>query len=230
MKGWEIVAMATILVDSDDSMMFQMDSSWVSGHQSKAMGVPWMPIVGHGEQEQEVRELEGGLRSGERPKSVESWFEKRGLVPPTYTSEIPGEWDSLVVGAIRSDYQKTRIERMAHRLGVSIHTPLWHHDPEAHMRDLVAHGFSLKITSVSSGGLGEYWVGRVIDERSLGELIALSASHRFHVDGEGGEYETIVLDGPCFQYPIHVMGEVIWEGSRGMLSISEAGPSTSSDK
>ena len=65
MKGWEIVAMATILVDSDDSMMFQMDSSWVSGHQSQAMGVPWMPIVGHGEQEQEVRELEGGLRSGE---------------------------------------------------------------------------------------------------------------------------------------------------------------------
>ena len=76
MKGWEIVAMATILVDSDDSMMFQMDSSWVSGHQSKAMGLPWMPIVGHGEQEQEVRELEGGLISGEGPKSVESWFEK----------------------------------------------------------------------------------------------------------------------------------------------------------
>ena len=25
MKGWEIVAMATILVDSNDSMMFQMD-------------------------------------------------------------------------------------------------------------------------------------------------------------------------------------------------------------
>ena len=87
MKGWEIVAMATILVDSDDSMMFQMDSSWVSGHQSKAMGVPWMPIVGNGEQEQEVRELEDGLIAGERPESVESWFEKRGLVPPTYTSE-----------------------------------------------------------------------------------------------------------------------------------------------
>ena len=111
-----------------------------------------MPIVGHGEQEQEVRELEGGLRSvraQERRVLVrkEDWFHRP-------TPRDSGEWDSLVVGAIRSDYQKTRIERMAHRLGVSIHTPLWHHDSESHMRDLVAHGFSLKITSVSSGGLG----------------------------------------------------------------------------
>ena len=98
------------------------------------------------------------------------------------------------------------------------------------MRDLVAHGFRLKITSVSSDGLGEDWVGRVIDDSSLGELIALSASHRFHVDGEGGEYETIVLDGPCFEYPIHVVGEVTWSGSRGLLAITEAGPSESSDK
>ena len=52
----------------------------------------------------------------------------------------------------------------------------------------------------------------------------------FNVEGVGGDYERILLDGPCFQYPIHVLGEVIWEGSRGMLSISEAGPSTSSDK
>ena len=154
MKGWEIVATATILVDSDDSMMFQVDSSWVSGHQSKAMGVPWMPIVGHGEQEQEIRELEDGLIAGERPESVESWFEKRGLVPPTYTSEIPGDWDSLVVGAIRSDYQKTRIEQMAQRLGVSIHTPLWHHDSESHMRDLVAHGFRLRLHPCHQAGLG----------------------------------------------------------------------------
>ena len=164
-------------------MMFQMDSSWVSGHQSRRW-VPWMPIVGHGEQEQEVRELEAGLRLGERPKSVESWFEMRGLVPPNYTSEIPGEWDSLVVGAISSDYQKTRIERMAHRLGVSIHTQLWHHDSSP-TGDLVAHGFSLKITSVSSGGLRE--VGRPGDRREvLGGTDCAFGFHRFHVDGEGG--------------------------------------------
>ena len=118
---------------------------------------------------------------------------KRGLVPPTYTSEIPGDWDSLVVGAIRSDYQKPYRAYGPQTWGV-IHTPLWHHDSESHMR-ASSHGFRLKITSVSSGGLGEDWVGRVIDERSLGRM--LSASHRFHVDGEGGEYETIVLDGPC---------------------------------
>ena len=45
MRGWEVVAMVSILIDSDDSMMFQTDSSWVSGEQSRSMGLPWVPII-----------------------------------------------------------------------------------------------------------------------------------------------------------------------------------------
>ena len=61
MRGWEIVAMASVLIDSDDSMMFQTDSTWVSGHQSRMMGVPWMPILSNGMEE-------GGLRPTKGPR------------------------------------------------------------------------------------------------------------------------------------------------------------------
>jgi len=230
MRGWEVVAMVSILIDSDDSMMFQTDSSWVSGEQSRSMGLPWVPIISKGEQENEVFDLERGLVDGEQPENVEKWFKDRGLVAPPSVPSIQGGWDALVVGAIRSDYQKTRIERLAHRLEVSIHTPLWHHDSESHMRDLVSHGFDLMLTSVSSDGLGEEWVGRTIDQQSLEELITLSRRHRFHADGEGGEYETVVLYGPCFQYPIGVEGSVEWGGSRGMYRITAAGPAGTEDK
>ena len=40
MRGWEVVAMVSILIDSDDSMMFQTDSSWVSGSRAGRWAFP----------------------------------------------------------------------------------------------------------------------------------------------------------------------------------------------
>ena len=187
-----------------------------------------MPIISKGEQEDEVFDLERLGRWG-AARELEKWFKDRGLVAPP---SVPAsrelgracrQGDTL--GLPEDEDRATGAQAW-----VSIHTPLWHHDSESHMRDLVSHGFDLMLTSVSSDGLGEEWVGRTIDQQSLEELITLSRRHRFHADGEGGEYETVVLYGPCFQYPIGVEGSVEWGGSRGMYRITAAGPAGTEDK
>jgi diphthamide synthase (EF-2-diphthine--ammonia ligase) len=47
----------------------------------------------------------------------------------------------------------------------------------------------------------------------------LSERFRFNVDGEGGEYETIVVSGPHFDGLLEISGETSWDGRRGELKI-----------
>ena len=131
----------------------------------------------------------------------------------------PLDIDALVVGALRSDYQKTRIERMCQRLGINSFSPLWHKDPREHMQSLVEHGFGVVFTSVSTEGMGSDWVGRTLEGESLNELVDLSESHRFNLDGEGGEFETIVVSAPHMRRDVILEGEVVWKGSRGSLEV-----------
>lgn len=76
------------------------------------------------------------------------------------------------------------------------------------------------ITSVSAEGLDATWLGRVLDNDALDELEALSKVHRFNVDGEGGEYETLVVRAPMFSEGLDVTWTPVWEGRRGHLEMA----------
>jgi predicted ATP pyrophosphatase (TIGR00289 family) len=130
--------------------------------------------------------------------------------------------DALVVGALRSDYQKTRVDRMCERLGIISYSPLWHHGSHEHMHALVDHGFDARIASVSSEGLGEDWLGRRVDNESLTALEVLAEKHRFNLDGEGGEFETVVLAAPHMRARIECSAESLWDGTRGVWNIESA--------
>ena len=225
MKGWEVECLVTVCVSGNDSMMFQLDGTAVAALQAASMGVPWLPVMSLGEEESEVLELEAALRgqSDIRFAFFESW-------PQTWDEpeqleilmDVP-DLDALVVGALRSDYQKTRIDRMCERLGIISYSPLWHHESSEHMHALVDHGFDARIASVSTEGLGENWLGRRVDDVSLEELEALAVKHRFNLDGEGGEFETIVLAAPHMHLRIECSAESLWDGTRGVWNIESAG-------
>jgi uncharacterized protein (TIGR00290 family) len=57
------------------------------------------------------------------------------------------------------------------------------------------------ITAVACEGLDRHWLGRVIDKQNLKELKKLSDKYRFHLGGEGGEFETLVINCPLFKKP-----------------------------
>ncbi len=226
MQGWSVEALVTVHVTSDDSMMFQLPNTSLAGLQAASMGVRWLPVLSEGIEEEEIAELEAALRGG---SDVVQAYERvrndsQAVEFPQSIELVEGalEFDALVVGALRSDYQKTRIERMCERLGLISYCPLWHHTPEEHMGSLVQHGFDVRLVSVSTEGLGEDWLGARLTAESLARLAAAAREHRFNLDGEGGEFETIVVAAPHMSKSIEITGTPEWFGRRGTWRLDKA--------
>ena len=197
MQGWSLEVMITVKITGNDSMMFQLQNTEIAKFQAESIGVEWIEVKSLGIENDEIYELEDKIRKFE------------------------GSLDAIVVGALRSDYQKTRIERMCERLGLISFCPLWHHNPSEHMNSLIEHGFDVRIVSVSSEGLDEKWLGKKITKDSLDELTILSEKFRFNLDGEGGEFETITLDAPHFKKTIICEGKKNWNGVRGVWDLTK---------
>ena len=192
-RGWEIVAVVTVDIQDGDSHMFQVPSTnWVE-RQALLAKVPWVNVPASGSVEDEIEALEQAL------------------------SKL--EIDGIVSGALRSDFQKQRLECMSQRLNIHSFSPLWHQTPIDHLKGMVEAGFQIMLTSVSCEGLDHTWLGHVLTESSLLELHALSKQHRFNVDGEGGEYETFVLGGPIWSRALRVEGSEEHTASRGIFAI-----------
>ena len=220
LQGWEVVSLVTVLVKGDDSMMFQLQNTWITAFQASSSGIPWKPIISFGEEEDEVGDLESSITAEGDILDLKEIFPPGIKIPEDLMIHSgPLDIDGLVVGALRSDYQKTRIERMCQRLGIASFSPLWHKDPREHMQSLLEHGFGVVFTSVSTEGMSADWVGRTLEGGSLNELIDLSKRHRFNLDGEGGEFETIVVSAPHMRRDVILEGEAVWKGSRGSLEV-----------
>ena len=232
LRGWEVAGLVTIRVTGDDSMMFQVPTTALAAMQAASADIPWLPIAIDGDEESEMQILENALESivhGSRKARSETWSTREindaawpdGWKWPSNLRRLrsSGPIDGLVVGAIRSDYQKTRIEQMCSRLNIKSFTPLWHHDGGTHMRELVSHGHEIMITSVTTDGLGEEWVGRILSHTDVSELEDCAINHRFNVDGEGGEFETAVLNAPWMNSAIKTQHTIHWTGRRGWVDI-----------
>ncbi|RLG16562.1 diphthine--ammonia ligase [Nanoarchaeota archaeon] len=172
-NGFEIAVLVSAKVTGEDSWMFHIPRE---GRRELAgkMGVPLFEFETKGKKEEELEDLRRAL------KMVKEKYEIEGVVS----------------GAIESGYQKEKVERICYELGLKHFAPLWRKDPERIMREMLDAGFKVKVVSVSALGLDESWVGREIDEKVIEELVRLREKYGIHISGEGGEYETLVIDGP----------------------------------
>ena len=57
MQGWEIVALITVAIKEEDSMMFQIQGTYISAFQSTSMGVPWLPVMSRVIEEIDILDL-----------------------------------------------------------------------------------------------------------------------------------------------------------------------------
>lgn len=136
------------------------------------------------------------------------------------------EANAVSAGAILSTYQRTRIENVAGRLGLVPLAWLWMYPclpapaeregdglaiKEAGLlEDMAGVGCDARIIKVASGGLDEGFLwesvsgagkeGRLVRRRIVKGMGRFAASEdiRGAVLGEGGEYETLAIDGPGF--------------------------------
>lgn len=199
-EGHEVKKLVSITPETNESYMFHFPNTDITVLQSKAAGIPIVRAKSRAVKEEEVRDMEDILRP------------------------LSGDIDGVVVGALASSYQRERVERVCKRLGLEMVAPLWHKDPGKLWDEMLQKVFSIMIVGVACEGLGREWLGKVIDKNALEELEALSRKHRFHLGGEGGEFESITLDAPFFRKSIEVReGKVQWDGDSGYYLIDEAG-------
>ncbi|MGC8701078.1 MAG: diphthine--ammonia ligase [Thermoplasmata archaeon] len=129
----------------------------------------------------------------------------------------------IVSGAIESEYQKTRLERISTELNKIHYSPLWRKDPFLLLNDLLLSNFKAIFVSVSAEGLDEKFLGLEIDNGIINKLKFLKEKYGIHPSGEGGEYETLVLDCPIFKKRIKILkSEILKNGNYGILEIYDA--------
>ncbi len=148
---------------------------------------------------------------------------KEKEVNDLYTLIEKLEVDGLVSGAISSNYQKTRIDKICSKLGLTSITPLWHEEELKILQKILKLEFSVIITGVYAYGFNESWLGRSLTETTVDDLKKLKQSYGISLVGEGGEYESLVLDAPLLKSSIEIVtAEKIWDGQSGHLLIKNA--------
>jgi len=135
---------------------------------------------------------------------------------------LPGGLAGVTAGAVESEYQTSRIEAMCERLDAELFAPLWQRDPLTLGEAMLDAGFEIRIIRVAAAGLDESWLGRQLDADALAELADLEREYGVHPLGEGGEFETLVTDGPHMDRPIRLAYDTEWDGTRGSVRIDDA--------
>ena len=117
------------------------------------------------------------------------------------------EANAVSTGAILSTYQRTRVESVALRLGLTPLSYLWQYpllppySQSQLLYDMAAVGQEAIIIKTASGGLDERILGWSVGSQStvtkLQKAMAkFGEESNGAVVGEGGEFETLALDGP----------------------------------
>ena len=131
--------------------------------------------------------------------------------------------EGLVHGGISSEFQKKCFEKICEKIDLKIIAPLWKINAKEYMNDLIDSKFKFILTSVSSGGLDETWLGKIISADDISQLDKLSNKYGFNLNFEGGEAETFVIDCPLYSHPIKIKkSKTVWDGYIGRFEIEDA--------
>ena len=199
-EGHELKYLVSVFSDNPASYMFHVANIHITELSAEAMGIPLIKKVTKGIKEEELDDL----------KNILIELKDSGI-------------EAIYSGALFSVYQKSRIDAICEDLELKSCAPLWHRDPVEYMNEIIDLGFEVIITSVAAEGLDESWLGKKIDKDVLDKIVELNKKYKIHIGFEGGEAETLVLDGPIFNKRIKVIdSQNVWEKDSGYFLIKEA--------
>ncbi len=195
-QAWDVRCLLSLVPENPDSYMFQKPDDALLRAQAGRLGLPLLVGRTQGEPERELDDMRALLARAKEEHGIEG----------------------VAAGALASDYQHERVHRICEGLGLKAFAPLWHKEQGALLDEMIAAGFDVRMTRVAALGLGESWLGRRLTREDVARLRALHERFGVHVGGEGGEFETIVLDGPIFSAPVRIAFGKAMEGEhRGEL-------------
>lgn len=196
-KGYPIKCLINIDVENDFSYMYHKASKEIVKLQAKAMNIPLIQVKTKGEKEKELKELEYAFKTAKKEYGIKG----------------------VITGALYSNYQKTRVENICKKLKIECFSPLWHIDQEKLMRELLENNFKIIFTKIAADGLDKSWLGKVITKNEINMLVELNKKVGINIAGEGGEFESLVLNCPVFKKEVKIIDYEIKEESKNNADI-----------
>lgn len=202
-QGHDIACLLSVFPKSDESHLLHHPNMAWTKLQSKSMNIPQLLISSDSDNtDEELSKLEILLQKAKEQFDIEG----------------------VVHGGIKSNFQKDKFETLCSKLNLIIVAPLWGIESQQYMNDLLDSKFEFIMTVVSSDGLDDFWLGKLISRSDIDILKCLSQKFGFNLNFEGGEAETFVINCPLFTNSIKINKfEKIWDGYRGRFEIVDAG-------
>ncbi len=179
----KLACLISLFSENQDSYMFHTPNIKRVEEQAEVMGLPLVTGKTKGKKEAELKDLERVI------KKAKSKYKITGIV----------------TGALHSDYQAKRIQKICDKLKLKCLNPLWHKDEIKYLNELIKNKFKVLIVGVAAYPLDEKWLGRKIDKKFVQDTKKLKTKYKIHPAGEGGEFETLVLDCPLFKKPLKIL-------------------------
>ncbi len=192
--GWDISHLVTVYPENKDSWMFHSINIHLTEKLSEAINIPLIRKQTKGKKEEELNDLKEILKD----------------------LDING----VISGAIASEYQRTRIEKICHEIGIKSFTPIWHKNQELILREQINAGFEIIIVGVFAYGFDETWLGKTINGKTINDIQQLKKKYSINTAGEGGEFETLTLNGPMFRKKL-ILDKISkeWKRDNGILKV-----------
>ena len=201
-QGHDVVCLLSIFTKSEESHLLHHPNLKWTKLQSESMKIPQLTIISNSDEtEDELIIIEKLLQNAKEQFQI----------------------DGLVHGGIKSKFQKEKFESLCLKLNLVSIAPLWGIDPNEYMNELLDSNFHFMMITVSSDGLDEQWLGKLILKSDIDILNNLSDKFGFNLNFEGGESETFVINCPLFSNPIKINEFTKnWDGYRGRFEIVDA--------
>jgi ABC transporter with metal-binding/Fe-S-binding domain ATP-binding protein len=178
-QGWPVDELLTLRPSDPESAMFHTPNLDLVALQAEAWGKPHRAVPVRGSDE--AAELEA------------------------LQSALEGEAGPVVAGAIQSSYQWARLLRIGDRVGRRVYTPLWRKDPTRVVQEEIGAGLDIRLVHLAAEPLTPELLGCRLDASLVEELERRSRTvRRLNIAGEGGEFETLVVDAPFFRSRIEL--------------------------
>jgi ABC transporter with metal-binding/Fe-S-binding domain ATP-binding protein len=194
----EISCLLSMKSENDASYMFHTPNIGLTELQAEALDIPLITGITKGEKELELSDLKDLIKNA---------IELFGI-------------EGIVTGAVESVYQAQRVQKICADLGLWCFNPLWQMDQIELLETLIRKKYNIIISSIAAYPLDESWLGRKLDSKMITELKALKG---VNPAGEGGEFESLVLNAPMFKREIEIIeSEKEYDNHAGVFIVKEA--------
>jgi len=186
--GHEISCLISIFSENPESYMFHTPSISKVKKQAETANIPLIIQKTKGEKETELKDLTSAIQKAKSNYEI----------------------DGVITGTMESAYQSSRIQKICDILDLDCFNPLWQKDQFEILKNLIENNFEIIITGVYAFPLDETWLGRTIDKTFLEDVKMLYDTYKINPAGEGGEFETFVLNCPLFTSALEICDKKIY--------------------